>query len=201
MIFGVFEGSVLNLWWPESVYEWYPPLYTIYANIHMQTQAQGIIFWFMARGNPSLPVTISVLKAAKKMAQIPATEIQTTWAHWPPTSKQQKTGTLEERWRVAEVFLLYKRLRPKLFIDFYELFFILLRYIIGRAVTVFYAHGCPLNISFYQKKKNVHKHFNLDDEAFVYIMKWGKLARKSLHFKNYLKVFIINFFNFFFAFE
>ena len=108
----------------------------------------------MARGNPSLPVTISVLKAAKKMAQNPATESQTTWPPLNLPCRSKKTGTFRERRPTTEVFLLYKRLRENFFIDFYEFFFILLRYIIGRAVTIFYAHGCPFNISFYQKKKN-----------------------------------------------
>ena len=95
-----------------------------------------------------------------------------------PKSKNRKRTPLQSDVRVTEVFLLYKRLRQKLYIDFYELSFILLRYIIGKAGTIFYAHGCPLNISFYQKKKNEHKHFNRDDGAIVYILEWGNLAWK-----------------------
>ena len=37
--------------------------------------------------------------------------------------------------------------------------------IIGRAMTVFHHPRRPLNMTIYQKKKNVYKHFNRDERS------------------------------------
>ena len=55
--------------------------------------------------------------------------------------------------RASEVFSLNRRLRQNFFMDFNELFCVLLRYIIGRAMTLFYHPRRPLNMTIYQKKK------------------------------------------------
>ena len=57
--FSAILGTMLtDSMYQNVVHDIYAQLWTINANIHMQTQAQVIIFWFMARGNPSLPVPL-----------------------------------------------------------------------------------------------------------------------------------------------
>ena len=61
--------------------------------------------------------------------------------------------------RGSDVLSLNRRLRQNLLMDFHELFFVILTTFIERGVAGFYHPSRPLNISFYQKKKNVYKVF------------------------------------------
>ena len=61
--------------------------------------------------------------------------------------------------RGSDFLSLKRRLRQKLLMDFHELFFVLLTTIMARSLARFYPPSYSINISFYQKKKNVYKIF------------------------------------------